>query len=126
MSKKKKRIKQERNRAKAEGKFTQEQVDAFERILLAAQPTETEKQGLRHYKLFGRKHARKLALDVYGVNLKQFSKSFQKECYDEYAFGMVYGDFGGFHSLMITKCAIFDGNWKNFITEKGEPKNESN
>lgn len=103
-------------------KLTPEQIIALGNIIKAAQPTFKENVKMKFYEYFHHRNVAYLAKISYGVKLNSEGKYFRKLCYKEYAFGKVFKDFSGLHTLMITKCNIFSNNWTKFIDENGKPK----
>ena len=100
--------------------LNKEQIESMLNIVNAMELTTQEKVLLFYYRTFARAKARKLAFDVYYVMLGSQSKKFKKRCYIEYAWGKVFNDFSGFHTLMITKCDEFDLDWTKFISKDGK------
>lgn len=122
MSNTKKRKRQAVVLAKANGtpKLNKEQIDAMVRILKSAELSTQEKVLLKFYKLTSGFHVSKLARKMYGVNMKRQSKWFKAMCKKEYSEGRLFKDFGGLHTMLITRCEIFDNDWTKFITEDGK------
>lgn len=116
---KSKRNKNAKNLAPKKRQLTPEQMQALERIIKATEPKLNEQIALSLGKIAFRFKVINIAQKVYGVEILNESSYFRKMCYEEYAFGKVFKDFGGFHTLMITKCDVWDTNWKNFIDENG-------
>lgn len=122
MSNTKKRKKQAEVLARANGKpkLTEEQIEAMARIFKSAELSMQEKILLKFYKLTSGFHVSKIARKMYAVNMNRQSKWFKAMCKKEYSEGRLFKDFSGFHTMLITRCEIFDNDWTKFITEDGK------
>jgi hypothetical protein len=102
--------------------LTTNQIESMARIINAMKPTTQEKVLFLLYRHFLKFRARSVAYNVYGVFLSSTPKKFRHSCYSEFAEGCVYGDFSGFHTMMLTECSIMDTDWTKFITKNGRVK----
>ena len=110
------------SRGSGKAQLSQEQIEAMARIINAMKMTPQEKVLLFYYRHFEKTRAKKVARESYGLSITHYGTRFKNDCYNEYAFGRVFGDFGAFHTLMLTKCKIFETDWTKFITEDGGVK----
>lgn len=116
----KKRLRKEANAQPKKKTLTPEQIEAMMRIIEATKATRVERFKMGLFSYLYKNRVREIAWIRYGVTLSDCSGYFRKLCYEEYAFGKVFKDFGGFHTLMLTKCSEWDNDWKNFIDENGD------
>ena len=100
-------------------KLTNEQIQSIIRISEALKFTPQEKVLYGLYRVFYRGRCRKVARS-YGVNMKMFKKNLRKKVYQDFAFGMVFNDFGAFHTWMLCKCRLRDTNWTKYISRDGK------
>jgi hypothetical protein len=115
----KKRLRKESNTQPKKKSLTPEQIEAMMRIIEATKATRVELFKMKLFKFIYRFKVGKIARVKYGIYIGDESRYFRKLCYEEYAFGKVFKDFGGFHTMMLTKCDEWDTDWGNFIDEKG-------
>jgi hypothetical protein len=115
----KKRLRKETNAQPKKKSLTPEQIEAMKRIIEATKATGIERFKMKLFYYLYKNRVREIAWMRYGVTLRDYSGYFRKLCYEEYAFGKVFKDFGGFHTMMLTKCDEWDTDWGNFIDEKG-------
>jgi hypothetical protein len=64
-------------------------------------------------------HISRVVYDTYLTNEKKW---FKKIAYMNYAEGKLWKDFSDFHGIMITRCAINDNEWTNYLTYDGNIK----
>ena len=103
-------------------RIDKERVEYLMKMLEASKFTLKEKVKIRFIKTFKRGRLNRVCAELYGFRLNSQRRGFRKIIRDTYTEGILLHNFADFHLLGITKCAIMDNNWKNFLTANGEIK----
>lgn len=94
-------------------------IQKYRDLINHSQLTRKEKIKFNIYKITMRSKVRDIADRLYDFSMFKQPKFFKKIAYENYALAKVLGDYGDFHILMITKCAMKNTNWKDYYNEKG-------
>ena len=95
-------------------------VQKYRDLIKHAQLTKKEKFMVEAYKITMRFRVKDICDRLYEFKLSKMSKYFRKTAYEQYALAKVLGDYGDFHLIMLTRCAMKNTNWKDYYNEKGE------
>jgi len=94
-------------------------------ILKYSELTNSQKFKVEVYKITMRPRIWLNGITIYGVNMITQPKYFKKAVRDNFVVGKVLNNFSDYHMTMVTKCNIFDMDWKNFLGNKGKRKKVS-
>jgi len=101
-------------------------TDRVMELLKYAELTKAQKIEVEIYKITMRPRIWLNGITIYGVNMITQPKYFKKAVRDNFVVGKVLNNFSDYHMTMVTKCNIFDMDWRNFLDSKGKKKKVSN
>lgn len=104
------------------GKSTEELEKIFKNIFEASKFTRKEKIKILLIKVFLKWRMKSVCKNLYGFKYRNQNKMFKRLLRDSYSEGIVLNNLADFHLICITKCDIWDNDWRNFLSENGKAK----